>query len=99
MRIFRKLLPHAGIILALMFITFFIVDKFNGAMNFINNDISKALLLLFALVSIANSCFVIHRPAGAGDAPRRPDGGISRRALGNPKRKSGRVTEWTWLSL
>ena len=49
MRIFRKLLPHAGIILALMFITFFIVDKFNGAMNFINNDISKALLLLFAL--------------------------------------------------
>ena len=59
MRIFRKLLPHAGIILALMFITF--VDKFNGAMNFINNDISKALLLLFALVSIANSCFVIHQ--------------------------------------
>ena len=46
MRIFRKLLPHAGIILALMFITFFI---------------SKALLLLFALVSIANSCFVIHQ--------------------------------------
>lgn len=44
-----------------MFITFFIVDKFNGAMNFINNDMSKALLLLFALIAIANSCFVIHQ--------------------------------------
>lgn len=61
MRIFQKLLPHAGIVLALMFITFFIVDKFNGAMNFINNDMSKALLLLFALIAIVNSCFVIHQ--------------------------------------
>lgn len=55
----RKLLPHVNIILGLMFITFFIVDKFNGAMNFIDNDISKGLLLLFALVSIANAGFMI----------------------------------------
>lgn len=59
MSIFRKLLPHVNIILGLMFITFFIVDKFNGAMNFIGNDISKGLLLLLALVSIANAGFVI----------------------------------------
>lgn len=56
---FRKLLPHVNIILGLMFITFFIVDKFNGAMNFIGNDISKGLLLLFALVSMVNAGFVI----------------------------------------
>ena len=55
----RMLLPHAGIVLALMFITFFIVDKLNGAMNFIGNDITKALLLLFSIISIGNSCFVI----------------------------------------
>lgn len=59
MSIFRKLLPHVNIILGLMFITFFIVDKFNGAMNFIGNDISKGLLLLLALVSIVNAGFVI----------------------------------------
>lgn len=59
MSIFRKLLPHVNIILGLMFITFFILDKFNGAMNFIGNDISKGLLLLFALVSIVNAGFVI----------------------------------------
>ncbi len=59
MRILRTLLPHASIVLALMFITFFIVDKLNGAMNFINNDITKALLLLFSLIAIGNSCLVI----------------------------------------
>ncbi len=57
----RTLLPHVGIILSLMFITLFIVDKFNGAMNFLGNDISKALLLLFSLVSVGNSCFLIHQ--------------------------------------
>ena len=61
MGMIRKLLPHVGIILALMFITFFIVDKFNGAMNFIGNDISKGLLLVFSLVSIGNSCLLIHQ--------------------------------------
>ena len=59
MSVIRKLLPHANIILALMFVTFFIVDKFNGAMNFLGNDISKGLLLALALVSIVNACFVI----------------------------------------
>lgn len=59
MRIIRTLLPHAGIILSLLFITFFIVDKINGAMNFINNDITKGMLLAFSLISIANACFLI----------------------------------------
>ena len=57
----RTLLPHAVVVLSGLFIILSIADRFNPTMNFINNDISKALLLLFALVSIANSCFVIHQ--------------------------------------
>ena len=47
----RKLLPHAAIVLSNMFIVFFILDKFNPAMGFINNNISKGLLLVFCVLS------------------------------------------------
>ena len=59
MKLIRTLLPHAAIVFSLLFITFFIVDKINGAMNFINNNITKGMLLACALVSIANACFLI----------------------------------------
>lgn len=59
MKVVRKLLPHATIILANMFVVFFILDRFNPAMNFIGHTISKWLLLLFALCAIVSSIFSI----------------------------------------
>lgn len=59
MSIVRKLLPHVNIILGLMFLTFYILDKFNGAMNFIANDISKGLLLAFTITSMIDAAFLI----------------------------------------
>ena len=55
----RKWLPHVSILLANMYIVFFVLDKVNTAMTFINNDITKMLLLILALSSIANSCMMI----------------------------------------
>lgn len=54
-----KILPHIVIVLAAMFITFWILDQLNPVMNFINNSISNALLLLFSIVSLVNAIFSI----------------------------------------
>ena len=43
----RDFLPHATIAMALVLLTFFILDRFNRAMNFIANDITKWMLAIF----------------------------------------------------
>lgn len=53
------LLPHVCLILSLMMITFVITDRYNRAMAFINNDITKALLLILALLVIVQSILLI----------------------------------------
>ncbi|MBR6187021.1 MAG: hypothetical protein IKQ41_12285 [Clostridia bacterium] len=45
----RKLLSHLTLILALMFLTFLVLDQFNPLMNFVDNDISRVLLALLCL--------------------------------------------------
>lgn len=52
-------LPHVCLILSLMMITFVITDRYNRAMAFINNDITKSLLFLLALLVIAESVLLI----------------------------------------
>lgn len=54
-----KILPHIVIVLAAMFITFWILDQLNPVMNFINNSISNALLLVFSISSLVNAIFSI----------------------------------------
>ena len=56
---FRKVFPHAAIIISLMYLIFFGIDRVNSAMNFINNDMTKWLLVALALISIANAVTVI----------------------------------------
>ena len=55
-------LGHA---IALMMLVFYIIDRYNSAMNFINNDIFKMLLLIFSLLVIVSSFLTIrdHRRA------------------------------------
>ena len=60
-KMIKNALPHICVILSGLFITFFIVDKFNAEMAFINNDASKLLLLLFCLVSVTVSSMMIWR--------------------------------------
>ena len=56
---FRKIFPHAAIIISLMYLIFFGIDRVNSAMNFINNDMTKWLLVALAAISIANAVTVI----------------------------------------
>ena len=56
---FRDVLPHSAIIISLMMIVFYILDQFNDAMAFINNRITKGLLLALAIISILNAINVI----------------------------------------
>ena len=52
MKRLSKILPHITIILAGMFIVFWILDILNPTMNFINRKISNKLLLAFCISAI-----------------------------------------------
>lgn len=50
-----RALPHAVIILSLMFIVFLILDVYNPLMQFVDNGISRVLLGLLTIASIATA--------------------------------------------
>ena len=51
----HTLLSHLTVILALMFLTFLILDQFNPMMNFVDNNISRWLLLALCACGIGQS--------------------------------------------
>ncbi len=55
----RKIFPHVTIVLCNMYIVFYCIDRVNSAMSFIDNSITKALLLVLCVLSIVNSIFLI----------------------------------------
>ena len=59
MGMIKKLLAHCAIIISGMYIVFFFIDRVNPAMGFIDNDITKPLLLALALIAIINAIQVI----------------------------------------
>lgn len=61
MEYIKKVLPHLSIILGGMMLTFVVIDYFNNARGLVNNDGTKALLLIFAIVSITVSVMLIKR--------------------------------------
>ena len=85
----RKLLPHAAIILSGMYLVFFLIDRVNGAMSFINNAITKRLLLILCAISVINAIYLIRddrkrlRQQQARAAAKR------RQATGNRQQASG----------
>ena len=54
---FWGFLAHTSIIIGMMLVIFFVIDRFNPAMEFLSSNISKWLILLFALCSILNGLF------------------------------------------
>jgi len=54
-----KLIEHAAIIISIMYFTFFIIDRVNSPMGFINNDITKVLLVVLGVFTIFNSVRLI----------------------------------------
>ena len=55
----KKILNHSAIILSLFYLTLFVIDKINSAMQFIENDITKAIILVLAAVSTVNAIIAI----------------------------------------
>lgn len=48
---------HMGVIVGMMFIVFFSIDRFNPAMEFLTSSLSKWLMLLLALCAMINGLF------------------------------------------
>ncbi len=51
----KVILPHAGIVLSLMFMVFLVLDDYNPMMNFLTNSISTVNLGVFCVITFANS--------------------------------------------
>ena len=61
-RFFAFLLPHLTVVLALMTVTFFVIDRFNDAMAFLNNGITKILVLILSLFALIFAvCEIVRR--------------------------------------
>jgi len=70
----RKILPHVAIVLSNMYLVFFAIDRVNSAMSFINNNITKILLVVLCIISTINASFLIldqRRKIAAREAARR----------------------------
>lgn len=44
-----QMLPHVCIVLSVVLMTFFVTDRFNEAMAFINNDMTKWMLCVMCV--------------------------------------------------
>ena len=54
-------LSHLLIALSVVFLSFFILDRFNRAMNFINNAITKGMLVFYGVFALAFAAVVFLR--------------------------------------
>lgn len=55
-------LPHINITLAVVLLVLFVTDRFNRAMMFINNDITKWMLCVFCVTSFLQAIlYAYHR--------------------------------------
>ncbi|MGM9636727.1 MAG: hypothetical protein ACI3YK_01940 [Eubacteriales bacterium] len=69
-----SLIPHVNIILSLFLITCFIVDRYNRAMAFINNDFTKITLLVLAVLVIVQSvCQIVKNRRESQNLPDKSD--------------------------
>lgn len=46
----KRIMPHVCIVFSVFSLVLLIIDRINEAMNFINNDIYKTLLIVFMAV-------------------------------------------------
>ncbi len=58
-RFFSRILPHAVIVLSLMTLTFFGIDRFNPIMAFMTSELSKWVFALLAVTGFATAILLI----------------------------------------
>ena len=62
--VFAAVLPHLNISLGIVMLTLLITDRFNRAMNFINNDITKFMMAFCVLVIIESLIYSYRQRKG-----------------------------------
>lgn len=58
-RIVRRLISHATLILSVIILVCFVIDRFNGAMEFMTSEITKWLIAALALLAGTNGVLTI----------------------------------------
>ena len=61
MNLIRRILPHALMILAALFLVLLVLNEFNPYMGFLSSDVSKLFLLAFCAVALANGVVAVIR--------------------------------------
>ena len=56
---FKKILPHICIDTAVIFLVLWVLDRFNGAMQFLSRDVFKIPFLVFLVLVIIESVILI----------------------------------------
>lgn len=83
MRLFRRAIPHITLVLSLMTLTFFVIDRVNTGMAFMTSELSKWVFFLLAVFALIGSVILVgyywrddaraarrRRRFGEGDEPR-----------------------------
>ena len=55
----KKILPHICIDVAVIFMVLWVIDRVNGAMQFLSRDVFKIPFLIFLVLVIAESVMLI----------------------------------------
>ena len=55
----KKILPHICIDVAVIFLVLWVLDRFNGAMQFLSRDVFKIPFLIFLVLVIIESLVLI----------------------------------------
>lgn len=74
---FTGMLPHCAILICNMYIVFFLIDRVNTAMAFIDNDITRGLLAAMCLISIWCAALLMRKKRRRGRALRRFIAGLN----------------------
>ncbi|MHC1771228.1 MAG: hypothetical protein AB9907_05720 [Flexilinea sp.] len=61
MKLIKKIIPHISIIISGMMIVFFIIDRFNPKMGFLDNEGTKILTFILSVSSITTSILLVGR--------------------------------------
>lgn len=56
---FKRVIPHLSLVISVMMLVLFVIDRVNEAMNFIGNDVFDILLLVYCLTAIPTAVFLI----------------------------------------
>ena len=57
----KRLLPHFVLVLAVVFMVFLVLNKYNPTMAFLSNRYSNVLMWAFCVLALAESIFFVIR--------------------------------------